>query len=268
MREIFNGNGLERKALAFFSSLLILAVLGPFGTYEVLTFWERVVFWTMALAGVGFFAHVLIGICLTTTHLGHLNKLLRLALGAATGAVPGAAFVVFVAMVFRIPGVSPETMPSIWFQASLITYAIGLVEFVNFGFLRPHEPEAITTRFHARLPADTRHDIISLSMQDHYVEVTTREGRHLILMRMSDAINELTGLKGLRLHRSHWIAAAHVAGQTKTGNRRYAFTSDGRKLPVSDRYTEDLALLLDDPASAPRGTRLLPGTKLTKTPGS
>ena len=83
-----------------------------------------------------------------------------------------------------------------------------------------------------------RGEIISLSMKDHYVEVTTVTGAELLLLRFSDALGELGGLEGVRLHRSHWASAAHIASVKRQGNRRWGVLSDGRELPVSATYYE------------------------------
>lgn len=246
MRQIFGDIGWEKKAMVFFSGVLILAIIGPFGTYEDLTFWERLVFWTAIFTGVGFFAHVMMTLCLDTQYLGKLNRLVRLAIGAAVAAIPGAAIVVFVNLVFRPQGISADTLPYVWFQVAIISYLIGVVEYIDWG-LRTDKPAELTvTRLHDRLPPEIGDDIVSMSMQDHYVEVTTTEGNHLCLLRMSDAIAELEGLPGQRVHRSHWVASRHMRSLSKQNTRKSVVLSDGRDLPVSDTYLADLTALLDE----------------------
>ncbi len=88
-------------------------------------------------------------------------------------------------------------------------------------------------------------DVISLSRQDHYVEVTTSLGKQLILLCLSDAIAELEGLRGQRVHRSHWIAIAHARDIRKVGARRVVKLSDNRDLPVSDTNASALAEQID-----------------------
>ena len=43
-----------------------------------------------------------------------------------------------------------------------------------------------------------------LKMADHYVEAFTTAGSTLVLMRFADAVSELEGADGLRVHRSYW----------------------------------------------------------------
>jgi DNA-binding LytR/AlgR family response regulator len=50
----------------------------------------------------------------------------------------------------------------------------------------PHSVEP--NKLLARIPRAKRGDLISLTVMDHYVEVTTTRGKHLILMRFSDTL--------------------------------------------------------------------------------
>lgn len=237
MRQFFEGirNPLvwERKAILFFAVTLLMTITGPFGTYEDLTFWARLVFWLIIMAGVGFFMHVAVMIALSAKWLRPIGYVPRIALAAAAAGLPGAAFVIFVNMVFRPPTIDPASLPMIWFQVTLIGLPICLVEYP-----RPQKQMETTApiRLVARLPDDLGDDIVSLSMQDHYVEVTTTRGKTLILMRMADAVDELDTIPGQRVHRSHWVAQAHLAGTAKSGHRRFVLLKDGRKLPLSDTY--------------------------------
>ncbi|WP_247878916.1 LytTR family DNA-binding domain-containing protein [Azospirillum brasilense] len=88
--------------------------------------------------------------------------------------------------------------------------------------------------FLARLPARLGRDLLALEMEDHYVRAHTAEGSDLILMRLRDAIAELAGLDGMQVHRSHWVAAAAVAGvERKPDGKLVLVLRDGRRVPVS-----------------------------------
>lgn len=54
-------------------------------------------------------------------------------------------------------------------------------------------------------------DILALQMEDHYVRVHTAEGSKLVLMPLARAI-ETVGTDGLQTHRSWWIARRAIAG--------------------------------------------------------
>jgi len=67
-------------------------------------------------------------------------------------------------------------------------------------------------------------------------------------MRLADAIKELGNLKGVRVHRSHWVAQQHLIDIKKDGRRFVAVLSDDRRLPVSAPYLEDTRDMLKEKA--------------------
>ena len=89
--------------------------------------------------------------------------------------------------------------------------------------------------FFDRLPPEVGRDIIYLKMSDHYVEVVTTAGHCAILMRFADAITEL-GDRGVRVHRSYWVAYAHVEGWTRRNQRTLLRLSGAHTAPVSRTY--------------------------------
>ena len=94
-----------------------------------------------------------------------------------------------------------------------------------------------TARLIQRLPTRLREaQVISMSMQDHYVEVTTSNGTSLLLMRLSDAIRETDGIAGLQVHRSHWVALDQVSAAIRQGDRATLTMVTGDEVPVSRTY--------------------------------
>ena len=91
----------------------------------------------------------------------------------------------------------------------------------------------LAPRFLDRLPPELGRDLVYLKMADHYVEAFTAAGSTLILMRFADAIAELDGLDGLRVHRSYWVARRHVAGTARRAGRTTLRLTGGHLVPVS-----------------------------------
>lgn len=89
-----------------------------------------------------------------------------------------------------------------------------------------------------RLPLEKRGRLISISVQDHYVEVVTSAGSALILLRLTDAITEAPPVAGLQVHRSHWIATREVKSARRDGAKAVLTMSDGRDIPVSRTYVQ------------------------------
>lgn len=77
---------------------------------------------------------------------------------------------------------------------------------------------------------------LHLTVSDHYTEVTTIAGRELILLRFADALGELGAVPGLQVHRSHWVADAHVVRLVRDNGRMTIQLGDGTEVPVSRTY--------------------------------
>jgi DNA-binding LytR/AlgR family response regulator len=96
-------------------------------------------------------------------------------------------------------------------------------------------------RFPDRLPMKMRGATIrAVQAEDHYLRIHTDRGSDLILMRLSDALEELEGLEGAQTHRSWWVAREAVRDVSR-GDGRATLTLEGGVLaPVSRRYAKAL----------------------------
>lgn len=93
------------------------------------------------------------------------------------------------------------------------------------------------TRFTPRLPWHLQQaQILAVASEDHYIRVYTDGGDCLILMRLADAICELDGLEGMRVHRSWWVARAGIAASAREGARITLTLTNGTTTPVSRTY--------------------------------
>lgn len=84
-----------------------------------------------------------------------------------------------------------------------------------------------------RLQPENRGPILHMTVADHYTEVTTMRGRELILLRFSDALEEIGATAGLQVHRSHFVADRHVEKLVRAEGRLAILMKDGREAPVS-----------------------------------
>ena len=218
--------------------LTVLAALaGPFDTYESLTFLPRLAYWALVVG-------VSVGIDAGFRWvLRHWPIVWRVAARLGYAAVLGAV----------IHGINSAVFPA-WtgwgrlFWLVLIVWIVamaveGLVALMHHITLANHadipaeaETPAPDAAFQQRLPHDKRGTLIRLEAQDHYLNVVTTAGEALILMRMSDAEMELAGFAGLRVHRSHWIAAAQVQDVNRAGGRLTLLMADGCTIPVSRSF--------------------------------
>lgn len=84
-----------------------------------------------------------------------------------------------------------------------------------------------------KLPSKLGTDIIMMAAEEHYVMVSTTLGSAMILYRFADAIEDVCGLDGDRVHRSYWIAWPHVVSIDRAGRGRTLIMSSGARVPVS-----------------------------------
>lgn len=88
--------------------------------------------------------------------------------------------------------------------------------------------------------AEAGSKLVRLQSADHYVEVHTNAGEKLLLMRISDAVEMLTGAEGGQVHRSHWVNFDEVSGIVKKNRKIWLRMSDGAEVPVSRKYRAPL----------------------------
>lgn len=101
-------------------------------------------------------------------------------------------------------------------------------------------PDLQIPRFIQRLPAELGTDLIALEMEDHYVRAHTALGSELVLMRLSDAIGELDGIAGEQVHRSWWVARDAVEDIRREGRNLRLVLRSGIIAPVSRTRANEL----------------------------
>lgn len=235
----------------FWAVLAVIAVVlglsGPFGTFESLSPAPRLAYWALIVPSTAL-AGWLAGswVVLAFEVRGWPFWVEAIAAGLAAG--------VSVTLVVHLINAATLRAP-LWSLAALAdqapsTAAVALtvtagVLWLNRRAGRPIVAAPVTAvvpaaRLMARIPLDKRGALVSLSVQDHYTEVTTTTGRALILLRLSDAIAEAQGVPGLQIHRSHWVALSHVTRARRDGARAVLTLKDGREVPVSRTYLPDV----------------------------
>ena len=143
-------------------------------------------------------------------------------------------------------GVFGDWMPARYLPLQYIyVFAIAL-GFTLIGVLinraqRPHAdaaPDADSlVRFMDRLPVKYRGaDLWAVSSEDHYLRVHTSRGEELILMRLADAVRELSGAGGVQVHRSWWVAKDGVDDTRREGGKLLLVLKSGTQVPVSRTY--------------------------------
>lgn len=105
----------------------------------------------------------------------------------------------------------------------------------------PASPAPAPPKFLERLPLKLRGaEVWAVEAEDHYLRLHTSKGQDLILMRLSDAIDELAGIEGARVHRSWWVARGAIADAKRGDGRATLTLKDGSEVPVSRTYAREL----------------------------
>lgn len=218
----------------------VLALSGPFGTLASLGLGARLAYWSVVVgvtATSGWLVSLWIDGALRRRGLSPLGRW-------AVASLPVAAVVLIEvaalnALAFGISPFAAEELASL--ALSTVPVAVLVTAALTFIPRAPPttaaaDPLPRAPRLLSRLPLDKRGALISLSVQDHYVEVVTSRGRALLLLRLSDAIAEAEGCPGLQVHRSHWVARDQVSAARREGGRAVLTLADGREIPVSRTY--------------------------------
>ncbi len=237
---------LVRSALVTLAIGLVAAVSGPFGTFYDLGLAARMAYWLTAFAAG--WAIIVIAIVTVLPRLVDLG-LAPIAAGAVVGvlgALPLALVVFGVEAVFR-PSIDLPGMPVFYLYVALfgvpVTAGMTWANWRTSLHIAPAEPKdtvAAPPAFFARLPAKLGVDLVAIKAEDHYLRIYTAAGNDLLLMRLADAVDELEGYDGLRVHRSYWVARAAIERAERTGRRSTLHLVNGLTVPVSRSYVADL----------------------------
>lgn len=156
------------------------------------------------------------------------------------------------------PGIRQAVGAVDWYGQTVL---VSLIYVALYGALRRNAspvpvaqaaPDPAAPRILRHLPARLGSDLLCLSMEDHYVRLHTLHGSTLVLMSLSQAMDELSGLEGLQVHRSWWVARSAVEGVTEDGRNLRIRLKGGMEAPVSRTSIARLraAGWLDGPTAA------------------
>ena len=227
----------------------LFAFIGPFGTYDTIGHVGRAGYWALAL-GVNWLVcgslMTLMGRRLSAATWS--RRALLIACVSALAALPGTGVVYTAEALFRPGYVGAGLLATIYPSVAVLMFAVSTLVVV-VSARRASTPAKVPVAgtggtdgaaFLRRLPEKAGCDLVCLKMADHYVEVFTTGGSTLVLMRFADAVAELQGADGLRVHRSHWVARRHVVNASRRNGRTILQMTGGHEIPVSRGYLADV----------------------------
>lgn len=118
----------------------------------------------------------------------------------------------------------------------LVWVALNVTRLLHIQAAGPHAEieDETTPAFWSRVPKEIGRDLVAVSAELHYMRVYTGAGQALILYPFGQAVEELgETVRGVQIHRSHWVALGQVAELTRRGQGALCITTTGVALPVS-----------------------------------
>ena len=256
MRESPYVKSLPRQLPAVLVLAVVMAVTGPFGTYDHMSLGVRVIYF----AGLGVLNWV--QIMLLAAWFGSLEPIDRWPVAARMVLVGLLASVPGTVEVFALTGwlgrpipLIPSVVAIIFAENAVLTVAIsvaiGLLVETRLRETADRErnrvaelaqattPRAASPDFFRRIPPALGRDLLALEMEDHYLRIHTVLGSDLILLRLRDALVELGPGRGRQVHRSWWVAEGAVASAER-GARPLLVLRNGLKVPVSKSFRDQV----------------------------
>ena len=251
-RELLSVQSLRTQAIALASVIALFVIIGPFGTYDSIAPLSRFGYWGMTMSANWVVCGSVMVLALVVAPTKSLQRYVVTIVGAAlVAAVPGTGVVFTAEALFRPGYADGASLLTIYLSVAVLMVAIG--HMVVSSIAQRHQDlknegtgvsdglgSDSASRFLDRLPTDLGRDLIYIKMADHYVEVFTTIGSTLLLMRFADAISELRGADGLRVHRSYWVSRAHVIQAARHNGRTILRLSNGHRVPVSRSHDADV----------------------------
>lgn len=209
---------------------LMLGVMGPFGSFFNDGPAVRILYWMGSIAT----GMVLFGV-LTRLGVALARRagapdwtaipVVILAGGAIQGALSRAVAIALWPHLSRVVSLSD------WYgQCVAITTPIVLAYYV----LRVRAPAGQAPTFvEVPAPAADPGAVLYLKMEDHYVRIRTEHGSRLEMGPLARVTAGLSGVEGLQVHRSWWVARRAIQGVERDGRNLRLRLVDGQTAPVS-----------------------------------
>ena len=229
---------------------IILALAGPFGTYDSMILPFRLGYWGLIVfvsIPFGYVTRYLVASRYprpTTLSIVILPSMLMTVVYTPVlflivrniGEARGAPVDVFIWLVGLVAIVSVCVNAVRWALGQTAEGDLASIARAKAPQIEGTEPAALPARIVSRLDGLPCTEVLRLSARDHYVDVVTRRAQKALLLRLSDAMAEVEGIPGAQVHRSHWVARTAVVGARRENGRFLLDLVDGTTVPVSRSY--------------------------------
>lgn len=235
---------LVRGAVIAIAAGVVLALTGAFGSGSA-PFLLRLSFWVPVMLAGGLWGHLCSQAIERWIDMDErpwlaVTVLTVMITGPVALLVWGVTGLIFDGRVYPL-----QVLPLMLVPVAVITATVSAIN-VFLGRAQPIQTHAApvgqaAARFPDRLPLKLRGAAIrAVQAEDHYLRIHTDRGSDLILMRLSDALDELQGLEGAQTHRSWWVAREAVRDVARGDGRATLTLEGGVSAPVSRKYAKAL----------------------------
>ena len=246
---VFTGPVLRRKARMGIVALVVLAVLGPFGTYEEFNIFERFLYWGAIIIFAGIIFEFAVPGFLYSQRLSHyMSRLPRFFSGVAVGSVVALVVVVTVEYVASDP-IGLLLLPKVYFSVFVVASAICYVSFMSAFAQIPSEPTDINYErivFFENYPNLNGARIRWISMEDHYARVVLENSEVMLHAPMREIEQQLKNYPGSRVHRSHWVANDAIQSIDRNGRAVMISVDTNTKIPLGKTYQKRIEALFSE----------------------
>jgi len=263
---VFQLSGARPAALIFLGWVtlsLVTAVVGPFSTFDTMPIGVRVLYWGGIIGASMVFGE---GIRRLVARFPTQGPLQADLLGSVLMApVFGAVITVFNLLIGRQDGTFTMALGTNVLVVLLVCF--GIVVFraymrhhmtdrgVPEDTARPSESPDSLPGFLREIDPEIGRSVNWIAADDHYLHVHGPTGSARVLMRFRDALEDLSDLPGLQVHRSHWVRIGAITELRPDGRRHVVVLPCGTEVPVSRSFLPGLRMagvLADDGASERR----------------
>jgi uncharacterized membrane protein YeaQ/YmgE (transglycosylase-associated protein family) len=219
---------------------LIVGYLGPFGSYQMpLT--QRLLYWVILIIVGNIIFSQSEKFCKWYFDKKQLNLIVSFILTSLVGSVFLTFFVEYMTHLFLgLQLANPDNFLFLFPKVFILGLTLNIVGYLldqaKKNINQPQQRQTKDNLFINRIPDQLGSELICFCMEDHYLNVHTTKGSHMMLLRMKDALVELEDYNGFQVHRSWWVALDAIEDIKKQSRKATLIMKNGIEVPVSQKY--------------------------------
>lgn len=240
LREVRQWIGTPKKLGGMTLAPVLATIVQPFGFRVPGTIDLTLIYWLLIIGVIFPMGFMISNFCARRSH-----RPWRSALSAAVAMAIAVTLVVYAMnMVFLGWGhLEAERLGRVFVSggsvAALVTLLVHMVLAPGSECsVQSQSPK--TTHLLERHPRGARGPIQHLPAEDHYTRVTTSHGSSLVLLRFSDALQDVAPTPGLQVHRSHCVSYESIDKAERRGDAAQLILTNGSSVPVSREHMPKL----------------------------